>query len=123
MLKLIMCVKRLPELTREEFDQHWIERHAPLVRAHAQALGIKRYVQTVRHPNSEIQTAIQIGRGMLPVDFDGCAEVWWDNLEALEARKSPEGQKALRLVIEDERRFVDLSRSMAWFGIEREIIP
>ena len=32
MLKLIYGAKRRPELTREEFDRHWIEHHAPLVR-------------------------------------------------------------------------------------------
>jgi EthD domain len=46
MLKLIYCVKRRPELTREEFDRHWIEHHAPLVRAQRELLGIRRYIQT-----------------------------------------------------------------------------
>jgi len=124
MLKLIMCVKRRPGLTREEFDRHWIERHAPLVRAHQGPLGIKRYVQTVPLDNPAAQAAIQAGRGAEAVDFDGCGELWWDDLEThLAARKTPEGGAALRLLIEDERRFVDLSRSQLWYGTERLIIP
>jgi uncharacterized protein (TIGR02118 family) len=124
MLKLIMCVKRRPELTREEFDRHWIERHAPLVRAHRAPLGIKRYVQTVPLDNRAAQAAIQAGRGAEAVDFDGCGELWWDDLEThLAARKTPEGAAALRLLIEDERRFVDLGQSQLWYGTERLVIP
>ncbi|MFY9953765.1 EthD domain-containing protein [Bradyrhizobium sp.] len=56
--------------------------------------------------------------------FDGCAEVWWDSLEEIAAvRQTDEGMKALRVLVEDERRFVDLGRSQFWYGIEREIIP
>lgn len=68
--------------------------------------------------------AIQASRGTQAVDFDGCAELWWDSLDAhLAARKTPEGAKALQLLIEDERRFVDLGRSQLWYGTERSIIP
>lgn len=123
MLKLIMCVKRRADLTREQFDTHWIEHHAPLVRAHGKVLGIRRYVQTVPLNNAGAQTAIQVGRGTEAVDFDGCAELWWDSLEAHQAaRETSEGRQALRLLIEDERRFVDLSRSQVWYGIERSIL-
>lgn len=124
MLKLIMCVKRLPQLTREEFDRHWIERHAPLVRARQEVLGIRRYIQTVPLNNPSVQAAIQAGRGTEVVDFDGCGELWWDDLEShLAARKTPEGAEALRVLVEDERRFVDLSRTQLWYGIERAVIP
>jgi uncharacterized protein (TIGR02118 family) len=124
MLKLIMCVKRGADLTREQFDHHWIERHAPLVRAHQRVLGIRRYTQTIPLDNPAIQEAIQASRGTQTTDFDGCAELWWDSLEAhLAARKTTEGAKALQLLVEDERRFLDLSRSQLWYGTERSIIP
>lgn len=123
MLKLIMCVKRLPTLTREQFDRHWFEQHAPLVRAHQASLGIRRYVQTVPLADPRPQAAIQAGRGTQAVDFDGCAELWWDSLEAhLAARTTPEGARALQVLMEDERRFVDLSRSQLCYGTERSIL-
>jgi uncharacterized protein (TIGR02118 family) len=123
MLKLIMCVRRLPELTREEFDRHWRDKHAPLVRRHSAVLGIRKYIQTIPLPNPVAQTSLQSGRGTEPVDFDGCAELWWDDLEShLAARKTPEGLRALQKLIEDERRFVDLSRSQLWYGQERTVL-
>ena len=121
MLKLIMCVKRRPDLTREAFDHHWRHHHAPLVIKHARILGIRRYIQTTPL-NSPVQLAIQQSRNTDPVDFDGCAELWWNDLEShLAARKTAPGLKALQELIEDERRFVDLQHSQLWYGEERYI--
>ena len=123
MLKLIMCVIRLPHLTREDFDRHWVEQHAPLVRSYQEALGIRAYVQTVPLPIPPLEAAAGTVRGALPVAFDGCAELWWDSLEAhLASRKTEAGQRALQALIDDEKRFVDLSRSQLWYGYERIII-
>lgn len=123
MLKLVMCVKRLPELTREAFDDHWRDRHAPLVLKHAAVLGIRKYIQTMPSPNRAAQDALQKGRGSDPVDFDGCAELWWDDLDAhLAARQTEQGRQALKELVEDERRFLDLSRSQLWYGEERVIL-
>jgi hypothetical protein len=123
MLKLIMCVARLPHLSRAEFDLHWRERHAPLVVRHSRLLGIRRYIQTVPLADALAQERLRQGRGTLPVDFDGCAELWWDDLPShLAARASEEGLRALHELIEDEKRFVDLSRSLLWYGQERGIV-
>jgi hypothetical protein len=124
MLKLTMCATRLPNLTREQFDAHWRERHGPLVRERQEVLGIRRYVQTAPLDNPEAQATLRARRGALPVDFDGCGELWWDSLDDLLAvRKTAEGERALRELLEDEKRFVDLSRSQLWYGTERVIIP
>ena len=124
MLKLTMCVKRLPHLTREEFDTYWRDHHGPLVRSHQKVLRIRRYVQTSLLDNHLAQEAIRASRGTLEVDFDGCAELWWNSLEDhAAARKTNEGAAILRELIDDERKFVDLSRSQLWYGTERQIIP
>lgn len=123
MLKLIMCVKRRPDLTREEFDDHWCNHHAPLVIKYSAMLGIRRYIQTVPFANEAAQHALQRTRNAAPVDFDGCAELWWDDLAShLAARKTEEGLNALQQLIEDERKFVDLAHSQLWYGEERHII-
>jgi uncharacterized protein (TIGR02118 family) len=123
MLKLIMCVKRKPGMSREEFDHHWRTQHAPLVLKHAEILGIRRYIQTVPYANPEAQQALQKTRGTLNVDFDGCAELWWDDLSShLAARQTEQGLSALNELIEDERRFVDLVHSQLWYGEERVMI-
>lgn len=124
MLKLVGLVKRLPELSHEEFDHHWRIHHAALIRQYQGVLGIRRYVQTIPLNNPSAQIALQKGRGTEPVDFDGCAELWWDDLEShLAARKTQEGVTALEILIKDEQRFVDLSRSKMWYSTERLIVP
>ena len=40
MIKLTFCLRRLPHLSREEFQRYWREQHAPLVAKHAKTLGI-----------------------------------------------------------------------------------
>ena len=122
MIKLVFCLRRLPHLTREEFQRHWHERHAPLVRAHAAALGIRRYVQThtLEHP---VNLALQASRGG-PDAFDGVAELWWDSAETLaEASASPDGRAAAAALLEDERTFIDLARSPLFVAVERPIVP
>lgn len=123
MLKLIMCVKRQSHLTREEFDHYWRHNHASLVARHSRTLGIRRYIQTVPHADTALQAALQQTRNAAIVDFDGCAELWWDDLEShLSARKTAEGLNALRELIDDENRFVDLEQSQLWYGEERNVI-
>ena len=119
MLKLVMCVKRRPHLTWGEFDHYWRNHHAPLVIKYAERLGIRKYIQTVPFANNAAQSALQQTRNSAPVDFDGCAELWWDDLEShLAARKTAEGLSALRALIEDEGKFLDLEQSQIWYGEE-----
>ncbi|MBZ9583393.1 EthD domain-containing protein [Klebsiella quasivariicola] len=93
-----------------------------MVSQHATVLGIRKYVQTNTLFNIVVQNSLEQSRGSGHADFDGCAELWWDSLDAhLEARRTAEGLKALRELIEDEHRFIDLSRSLLWYGEERAI--
>jgi len=121
MVKLTCWVRRLPQLSPEAFDQHWRERHAPLILRHAATLRIRRYVQLAA-ADHEAQERIRASRGGEEAPYDGIGELWYDSLDDIWAvRESPEGLAALREVIEDEQRFVDLTRSRFWFGTEREI--
>lgn len=109
MVHLIFCLRRLPHLSREEFQRYWRETHAPLVRQHAATLGIKRYVQahTIDPPGTQ---GIAAARSA-PDPFDGVAEIWFD-LEHLQAvALGEEAAEAGRQLLEDERRFIDLTNS------------
>ena len=122
MLKLVFPLRRLPALSREEFQRYWYETHGPLVRRHAKALRIRRYVQvhTLDHP---INAVLQESRGA-EEPYDGVAELWWESCEDLEqALTTPEAQQAGRELLEDERRFIDLARSALWLAAERPIVP
>ncbi len=121
MIKLVYCLRRLPHLTREEFQHYWRSTHAPLVRRHAKALRIRRYAQvhTLDDPSNEI---LRESRGG-PDPYDGVAELWWDTSEALlEAFSTPEGREAGRELLEDEKRFIDTERSPLWVAREHPVL-
>ena len=121
MVKLVFALHRLPSLSREEFQRYWLGTHAPLVRANAGPLGIRRYVQVHTFP-SAINGALRASRGA-PEEYDGVAELWYDSLEAIGAATSTEeGRAAAQTLLEDERRFIDHSRSPLWFAEEHPII-
>lgn len=121
MIKLTFCLRRLPHLSREEFQRYWRENHAALVQDRIEALGMRRYVQLHSLPD-ELSAPLNARRGG-PEPFDGIAEVWFDSYDAMVAAGStPEGRKANRDLLEDERNFIDLSRSPIWISEEHVII-
>ncbi|TMB99245.1 MAG: EthD family reductase [Chloroflexi bacterium] len=121
MIKLTFCVRRLPELSLEEFHRYWLEKHGPLVRRHARALNIRRYVQ-LHTLESPLNDALRRSRDAME-PYDGVAELWWDSAEEMASgTRTPEGQEAARELLEDERRFIDLAHSSLWVGQEHEIL-
>jgi len=49
--------------------------------------------------------------------------LWWEGPEAFAAgARTDEGRKAARELYEDERRFIDFSRSMAFVAEEHEFV-
>jgi uncharacterized protein (TIGR02118 family) len=121
-IKLVFSLRRRPEMTREEFQAYWRDRHAPLVSRHAEALRIRRYVQTHAR-SSELGAAQSAARGGEPDLYDGQAELWWDSLDDVAAAVStPAGQQAAIELLEDERRFIDLEHSPLWIGEEYAVV-
>ena len=122
MLKLVFCLRRLPSLSRVDFQRYWWETHGPLVRRHAAALRIRRYVQT-HALDDPVQETLRATRGG-PDAYDGVAELWWDSREDLDAALAdPAAQRAAAELLEDERRFIDLARSPLFVTRERPVVP
>ncbi|MGB3722620.1 MAG: EthD domain-containing protein [Pacificimonas sp.] len=123
MLKLEYCLTRKREMSRADFQTYWRETHAPLVAAAKDALAIRRYVQvhTVETPLSD-----GLGKarpGMTAADYDGVAELWWDDRDSLVAAMSSEdGQRHGAILAADEAKFIDFSRSRIFFGEEYQVI-
>ena len=93
MIKIAFCLRRLSRLTHEEFLRYWYETHAPLVRKHQQVLRIIRYVQF----HSELGALSDRMRAFRnsPEPFDGIAEIWYADREALEtSRQEPRGEES-----------------------------
>jgi uncharacterized protein (TIGR02118 family) len=121
MIKLTFCLTRLPNLSRQAFLDYWFNVHAPLVASVAETLTIRSYVQLHSLP-AEASAAIRASREG-PADYDGVAELWFDSLDAIAANCArPEARAAAALLLEDERRFIDLSKSPLWWGEERPVV-
>jgi uncharacterized protein (TIGR02118 family) len=120
MIKLTFCLVRLPELSREAFQDYWFTKHAPLVARHRDVLRIQRYVQ-LHSLDSAISADTRKSRGG-PEQYDGVAQLWWTSFEDLAAAQSnPAAAAAGRDLLEDERKFIDLTRSPLWWGEEKTI--
>jgi uncharacterized protein (TIGR02118 family) len=121
MIKLTFCLVRLPSLSRGSFQNYWYGTHAPLVASVAETLQIRRYVQMHSLP-AEASAATRATRNA-PEEYDGVAELWFDSFEAMaENGRRPEAQAAGAMLLEDEKRFIDLPRSPLWWGQERVIV-
>jgi uncharacterized protein (TIGR02118 family) len=120
MIKLVFVLHRRPELSREEFQRYWRERHAPLVAERAQAIGARRYVQ-VHTLETPLDDALREHRKGEP--YDGVAELWWDSVEALAATFGDEaGRTAAAELLADEAEFIDLERSAVWLAEEHVVV-
>lgn len=120
MLKIIICMKRRREMTREAFHAYWKDVHANVVKEVAGPLGMRRNVHN-RTFATPLVEGIRRGRGAPQDDFDGVAESWFDSLEALVAASSTdEGRRAAKRLAEDEERFIDFSRSRIFF-VDEEV--
>jgi uncharacterized protein (TIGR02118 family) len=122
MLKIVICMKRKPGMSREEFLRYWEKEHAEVLAIAAGPMGIRRNVHnhTISTPADE---RIRLSRGAELDDYDGVAESWFDSYDALMAATStPEGRRAAQLLAEDEARFIDFSRSRIFFVEEHVAI-
>jgi len=107
-------------MTREEFKDYWMEKHGPFFMSNADAMGAKKYVQSLTL-DTPLNEGIRASRDMLP-EYDGIAEVWFDSEEALMGgMSSPEGQKLGAALLEDEKNFIDHSKSSAFIVKEHEL--
>ncbi|MEM6281191.1 MAG: EthD family reductase [Chloroflexota bacterium] len=73
MIKMIAFVKRKQGMTQEEFATYWTEEHVKL----SVPLGMKGYrINIALEPQP---------MGNNPPHYDGTAEIWWADLESMQA--------------------------------------
>lgn len=108
MIKLIYCITRKPDMPVEEFQRYWRETHGPIA---GRIPGVRRYVQC--------HTLPELYAGDRAPAYDGAAELWFDDMEAMRAAMaSPERDAA----VEDERNFIDHSRVFAIITEEKPVV-
>lgn len=117
MIRLVYVLRRLANMSRQEFQGYWRNFHGPLVAKHSTALRVRRYVQT-HTLDDPLNDILKEPRGTLE-PFDGVAELWWNHEnEVAEALAGPHGKKAAEELLEDERKFIDFSRSSIYWATE-----
>lgn len=120
MIKLVFCCRRKQGMTREAFQERWLEIHGPLVkRLRADLPMMKRYVQSHTLPD-EANAALRASRGS-GEPYDGLTEVWFESLEAMGAQDSAAAIAAAQALIEDEAKFLDLPSCSVFLTEEKEI--
>lgn len=118
-VKLVMDIWKRPGLSTTEFGKHWRTTHADLVRQHAPALGITKYVQNHRDPETKFDFAEL--RGWRPAP-DGVDEMWWPSIEALrQALASPKAIAVAAVLRLDEDAFTEPSLTRAFVANEHSI--
>jgi len=107
MIKLVYCITKKPGMTDEAFFHYWEHVHGPIG---ARIPGVRRLVQSHR---------IAVPDDARRPDYDGMAELWFDNIEALlEARRRPEW----RASSEDEANFIDPTKVAYFISVEHPIV-
>ncbi|MFT7680384.1 MAG: hypothetical protein ACI8QC_004390 [Planctomycetota bacterium] len=119
MIKFVMCLTRHSSMTRAEFREYWEKKHGPYFMENAEKMGAKKYLQS-HTLDTPLNEGLRASRDMLP-EYDGVAEVWFESQETLIAgMSSPEGQQLGAALLEDERNFIDHSKSSAFIVEEVE---
>lgn len=107
-------------MTWEEFSDYWRNTHAPLVKARAEVLGIKRYQQVRTVQDAGLHGRLQQRNDGSPEPYDGIAELWYDPAER--TARGAEASRAAQELLDDERNFIDLPNSPMWYGEEWVVI-
>jgi uncharacterized protein (TIGR02118 family) len=104
LIKTVTLLTRRPDLSPEQFQEHWRDVHGPLV---WKLPGVRRYVQSV---------PVHIPGHNPP--YDGMAEVWYEDLDALRNAASSQACKDL---LADEVNFMGPATEESIFYIVEEV--
>ena len=106
MIKVVYCITKKPGLLDEEFFHYWKNVHGPIG---ARIPHLRRLVQSHR---------LNVPGDQRQPDYDGVAELWFDDLEALLAARESAEWKASSA---DEANFID-HKKVAYFVSEEKVI-
>ena len=113
LLKASCFLTRRPDLTYEEFQHYWTEKHTPMLAKPVEGgPKVYRYVQLypVRDEMSSLATA----------PYDGVAEIWFETLEDAVAQFTSEHYKTV--VAKDEENFLDRSKTLFLFSHKKQVM-
>jgi uncharacterized protein (TIGR02118 family) len=119
-VKVTYLLSKLDKLTVAECHRTWLNDHGPLVTSFAKTMHAAKYIQShTIAPEFNANLAATRGFGK---PLDGITEVWWPSMNDMQAGSAtPEGQRVGTKLVEDERRFVEMSRSRCFLTREHVI--
>lgn len=113
MVKLTIMLIRRSDTTREEFSDYWLREHAPKICSLPGADSIiKKYIQQV--------AVSDVPEGLPVAEFDGMAELWFDDLQSAITIMSSD--EYLATIPTDEHNFIDPSKTRIMITEERRSI-
>jgi uncharacterized protein (TIGR02118 family) len=118
-IKYYFPLRHLRNLSLDEAQLYWRTSHGPLIRRNAAAGNIKRYLQ-VHYYVDELEAEMRKARGTVVEPYTGHAELWFERTGA--TVETVERKKGGQLAIEDERKFIDFTRSSLWLGKEHVFV-
>ena len=108
-VKQIVMIKRKPGMSPAEFQDYWLNKHAPLV---GNPPGLLRYAQS--------HARLKGYRDGREPTFDGIATMTYESVEAMKAARHAPGQDK---VAADAANFLDASKTVAFLAHEYVWIP
>jgi uncharacterized protein (TIGR02118 family) len=107
MIKTIALAHRKTGITREEYNEHWLHKHAPLAAKYIPY--VKKYVQNhlIEVPGMEYEG-------------DGIVEMWYDNVE--EWQKSRDALGSFPELMKDGASFARMSPGNFFWVVEEHVI-
>lgn len=123
MIRLDYYVRRKPDLSVDEFQERWHGSHAEIWKKHADILGLRRLIQVADMPDDPIAVAYKEAYDVGGEAYDGVSHAYWAEVAVLaKALETEEGRAAWSEILEDEKQFIDTSRSMISFGVNHPVI-
>jgi hypothetical protein len=118
--KVTYLLSRREGMSPADCHGTWLADHGPLVASFARATRMARYIQShTIAPQANAGFVAQ--RGFAP-PLDGITEVWFRSDQEQASPREPErAREAGPILVEDERRFVEMGRSRCFMTKEHEI--
>ncbi len=121
-IKFCYLLQPKPGLSWAECHKTWNMDHGYLIRRRSGCTRFARYIQshTLEDPMNE---ALRASRNAAP-PYAGLTEAWFDRYDLVAAVNDPtsEAAQALQAFLEDEKRFIDFTRSSMWAAKERVFV-
>lgn len=108
-VKQVVLIKRKPGMSPADFQEYWLNKHAPLV---GRPPGLVRYAQSHARLNGYRD-------GREPT-FDGVGTMIFESVDAMMAARKAPGQDKVK---EDAANFIDTTKTVSFLTHEHVMIP